>query len=725
MSLKKRIQSIIVISLLSVLVVGGYYLVSYFLGIDNTTKFTYSDSEIELIKDAGEFNIYMFEPQYMFLNTAKDKENNENKGEFSLLFASGAGEKLGSSIRDYFANKNLAKDTGERADEYESTINGFLSSLSIESSKIDYFYDENGSLAEKFNIEGNYIVFEKGKEIKKIPYDDFFVTLETGEKYAFNKTFLVNVLGSFSGKEQLDTKSLYALKGYDTDGDTVSTISGNPFVFPGITDRYKVDYMKVKNANGEFSLIQDPKTKNFVFENATTLSYNAEAFSTLLMSGIYMLSGGKVENPAELSQYGLDNIDKATAVVDVLLTDKTLHRVIIGNPTLDGKGYYAKHYKKDHIYILPNNNAKNLLISANDLLETTLVNAVSSLEDVYSVDDIHVKFLKDNKELHVVLLDDDDDDGQQIYSIWKILAPEELIPAGKEFGNPNSSAFTEFIQSAATLKTEYIKEYKMEEIPLNENILSVVKEDALENYKAETILSFSDDVLKKYGLDNPRLEVMYTNPLKTSGDQKYNITSRVIISDKSEDGFYYAYSYLYKYDSKGKLLEVFCTGCISVLTVETVEWLEWELMDFNNRFLYKNFVYNLDWIEVDYRNEVYRFNVDGSREDEDVKGVKLICPDGTTKDIDIQTFKFLYAAIINIYMVDNYDIADENPSEICKIKLHAGGGLTEMVFFRVTNTKAYYTLNGEGKYYVKFESVHNFLEKYLRVLDGDLLTKDD
>ena len=140
--------------------------------------------------------------------------------------------------------------------------------------------------------------------------------------------------------------------------------------------------------------------------------------------------------------------------------------------------------------------------------------------------------------------------------------------------------------------------------------------------------------------------------------------------------------------------------------------------------MYKNFVYNLNWIEVEYQNEIYRFNVDGSVEKEDVNAVTLI-HNGTSKDIDVQSFKYMYGSILLIYMVDNYDIADEKPNMMCRITINAGGGSTEMVFYRVTNTKAYYTLNGEGKYYVKAKSVFTFLDKYQRVLNGEILTRDD
>jgi len=725
MSLSKRIKSIIIISLISVAVICGYYLVNYFLhGTSNDSYYKFTDDELAQLKDIDKIEIYMLQPEYMFYAETEDSESEEKKG-FSFPSASKVGEKLGETIRESIALKGIAPDTGKRADEYETVINGHLQALDSEVSNIKYFHDEKGEYSKKYknDDENRFVVFKKDETIIKANYDDFFVTLKDGTKYAFDRYKIINIINSLSGKSESDKKSLVALKGFDTDGDTVS-LTGYPFVYPAITSRYEVEYIRVKNKNGTFAVIQDIESGNFYFEDALTMAYDPEKFSKMLMSGIYMLSKGKVENPVSLSEYGLDSDENATAIVEILKKDETFHKVIIGNKTLDGKGYYAKYFEKDFVYIISNEIENGLLLSAMDFLQTSLVHTVSTVEGIYSVDDIHVKFLGENKELHVELMDDDDDDGSQIFSIWKILSPEELIPIGRPFGNPNSSAFTEFIQSAATLATEQVVEYKMTEIPVSGNVIAGISEEALEKFKKETILSFSDETLSKYDLSTPRLEVSYSYPYKDSKSNEYTIVSRVFISEEQEDEKYYAYSYLYTYDSNGKLTEILCTGCITTLTLANVNWLDWDVMDFNNQFLYKNFFYNLDWIEVEYNGEIYRFNVDGNPEEEDINSVTLV-HNGTSKDIDTMSFKYMYSSILEIYMVDNYDIADENPNMMCRITIHATGGSTEMKFYRVTNTKAFYTLNGEGKYYVKAASIFNFLEKYQMILDGKIITRDD
>jgi len=723
MILNKRIKSIIIISIISAIVVCGYYLVSYLLKDNSLSSYyDYTDSEVEYIMDSQKIEVYIFTPEFMFKTNEKEDSNTEEG--FSLPSSSKLGERFGAALRELIVNKNRATDNGKRADEYETVINGFMESLSSVSNKISFYHDEKGEYKKKFNVDKNTIVFKTKEKTVTIPYDDFFVCLDNGKKYAFNKTKVINVINLLNGKPEIDSPSLVALSGYDTDGDTVSTITGNPFIFPAVTLRYDVEYMRVKNQKGTFSILQDVETGNFYFENALTLSYDSEKFSKMLMSGIYMLSNGKVKDPVSLEEYGLADEEKATAVIEILTKDGVLHKVIIGNETLDGKGYYAKYYNKDHIYILDDEIENGILLSAGDFLKSNLVHTVSSVEGIYSVDDINVNFLKENKKLHVVLLEDGDDDGSQVFSIWKILSPEELIPIGKEFGNPNSSAFTDFIQSAANLTTEKIVEYEMTDIPLKGTVVEGISEEALSSYKKETIEGFSEEVLEKYGLASPRLDVSYSYPYTDKNKKEFKIVSRVLISEEQEDGNYYAYSYLYTYNSDGKITEILSTGCITTLSLSTVDWLDWDVMDFNNQFLYKNFVYNLNWIEVEYQNEIYRFNVDGSVEKEDVNAVTLI-HNGTSKDIDVQTFKFMYSSILLIYMVDNYDIADEKPNMMCRITINAGGGSTEMIFYRVTNTKAYYTLNGEGKYYVKAKSVFDFLNKYQRVLNGEILTRDD
>ncbi len=736
MSLSKRIKSIIIISLLSILVVGAYYIVSYFISDEETDEYySFTEEEIEILKETEKIDIYMFKPEFMFYETST--ENTEEEEKFSIPSPSKVGENLGTSLREFIIKGNVAEDTGERADEYATVINGFMKSLSEVSSKINYYHDENGSFSEKYNITGDYIIFDKDGEITKVAYDDFFVTLEDGTKYAFDRQKVINIINSINGREEKNVHSLVALKGYDTDGDTVSTITNTPFVFPPITSRYDVQVLNVYNRNGGFRVYQDETTQNFYFKDALTLDYNSELFSTALMSAIYMLSTGKVESPVSLAEYGLDDEKNATAVVQIYMKGENSpsHQVIIGNKTVDGTGYYAKYYNKDHIYIISSDIENGLLLPAQDFFQKSIVHTVTSVEGVYSIDDIKVNFLTEDKELNVVLMEDEDDDGSQVYSIWKIISPQELIPTGKEFGNPNSSAFTEFIQSAATLTSEKIVEYKMTDVPISESAAwDIISEEVLANYIQNRIVSdgkdrseiegFSAETLEKYGLLNPRLEVSYSYPVEASNGEEYKIFSRVMISELNEDGEYYAYSYLYTFNSKGELTEIQCTGCITTLSKDNVTWLEWGVMDFNNKFLYKNYVYNVDWLEVESNGEIYRFNVDASEEDEEVYAVTLV-HNGSSQSIEPMNFKLMYSSVLLIYMVDNYEIANEEPQMMCRITIHARGGSTEMIFYRVTNTKAYYTLNGEGKHYVKVSTVFNFLSKYNRVINGETLSRDD
>ncbi len=532
MSLSKRVKSIIIISLLSALVVCGYYLVTYILGVgNNDSAYKYTDEQVEYLKSSEKIDIYMFKPEFMFYSEAKENVEKDEK-KFSLPSASALGEKIGASLREAIVNRGLADDTGERSDEYETVINGFLDSLTNISSKFDYHHDEDGEFAKEFSIDGNVILFKRGDKIEKVSYDDFFVKLEDGTKYAFDRNKLVNVIRSLNGTDTTDTKSLYALSGYDTDGDTISPVTKKAFVFPAITSRYDVEYLRVTNQKGTFSILQDVETGNFYFKDAVTLAYNSEKFSSMIMSAIYMLSTNKVENPVALSEYGLANEETATAIIEIMKKDGELHKVVIGNKTLDGKGYYAKYYKKDFIYIISSNIDNSLLLSAADFFQTSLVHSVTSVEGIYSVDDINVRFLKENKNLNVVLLDDGDDDGTQVFSIWKILSPEELIPIGKKFGNPNSSAFTNFIQSAANLSTEKIVEYQMKDIPIDKVITANIPEEALSSYKKETIEGFDLETLKKYGLDEPRLDVSYSYPYKKSDNKEYKIVSRVLIREE-------------------------------------------------------------------------------------------------------------------------------------------------------------------------------------------------
>ena len=53
------------------------------------------------------------------------------------------------------------------------------------------------------------------------------------------------------------------------------------------------------------------------------------------------------------AEYGLpDDPEQAAQYFVITATDGTTHKVLIGNPTVDGLGYYARYYGRDDVYIL-------------------------------------------------------------------------------------------------------------------------------------------------------------------------------------------------------------------------------------------------------------------------------------------------------------------------------------------------------------------------------------
>ena len=93
MILNKRIKSIIIISIISAIVVCGYYLVSYLLKDDSLgSYYDYTDSEVEYIMDSQKIDVYIFTPEFMF--KTDEKEDSDAKEGFSLPSSSKLGESL-------------------------------------------------------------------------------------------------------------------------------------------------------------------------------------------------------------------------------------------------------------------------------------------------------------------------------------------------------------------------------------------------------------------------------------------------------------------------------------------------------------------------------------------------------------------------------------------------------------------------------------------------------
>ena len=107
---------------------------------------------------------------------------------------------------------------------------------------------------------------------------------------------------------------------------------------------------------------------------------------------------------------------------------------------------------------------------------------------------------------------------------------------------------------------------------------------------------------------------------------------------------------------------------------------------------------------------------------EDGKDIADVSYNG--KSFDVKSFKYLYQSVLSVYMQDQYTPAEgETANEYLRVKIHSETRSPELVFYRVSATKCYFTVDGEGSYYALVKSVNTVRDNVLRYVDGEIITR--
>lgn len=504
--------------------------------------------------------------------------------------------------------------------------------------------------------------------------DKLFLTKADGTKYAFDGEKAFNA-AIFSTEVP---SVLRALNGFDTDGDTVNA-QGQPFMYAQ-SSREDVLSLQVTNEYGTY--LAYSLDDSFYFKDAEKLTMDKEMFSQLIVDSTYTLAQYKLKDPGALSDYRLGSDEEALAVVEVFTKDGAYHKILIGKKLADGTGYYAKYYTKDFVYVIDTTVETAILQPLENYLSATLVvpvaNASIESATIYTeVSDIHVKYLEDGIDVAIDLLTEEESSKLAVNTIWKLTSPQEFIPKGRDFANPNLSNVSDMLLELVVLSSEEIVHVGLEE-----------------------------DTLSKYGLDTPSYELSYVY-------QDYRSTVYFSAYDSALDG-YYAYSLITSLTDESLS---YYTGAVVFISASDFEYLKWEPLKYRDSSLYMSYIHALDNVKFYLDGKEYDFKL--GKTDGSLTEVKL---DGKT--VDLTSFKYLYQAILLCKLEGEYESSDQLPSETFRFIIQEGELTTDVVFYRVSSRKAYYTINGEGKYYVSIDDVNNVKDKLLTIASGDQITRD-
>lgn len=389
----------------------------------------------------------------------------------------------------------------------------------------------------------------------------------------------------------------------------------------------------------------------FYLQNYEYAPFDSTALANMVVAAGYTLATARVEDHCtDFSRYGLDYAIAEDALsVTMETADGKTFVYYIGDKTPSGGGYYVRVVgedtllstgevmNRDSVYILaPTNLEAAILLCPTELVTPTLTLPF----DTQSTELMESFRIWKNDPQYIV--EETDKEG----NVTKKLKPAVYLKPIKDTTDP----FTLFSGLGIYYSVShpgYFSSIRFEALTslftdfAGEEVLELAT--LLTNDEGEEYYGFTDEIRKKYYLDNPQYTVCY---------RYQEIDNYVYFSNLQEDSYFYAYSLTF--------------NTINKVTLEQAYFLLWDEQSYlQNQLAFLN-IDNCDVLKLS--GSYFDLGVaDGDR-----KGWQTINEvyqlTGTSKDLAIQTadgitvnttdFRQFYSIMINLLNHGNVDAED-------------------------------------------------------------------
>ena len=444
----------------------------------------------------------------------------------------------------------------------------------------------------------------------------------------------------------------------DTEGNEVVGFNSRILIFPH-TEKKNIRSLEVVNSNGSFTFHRYNIEKNavddscdFIIKGSPFASYNQEGFAALYVDAGYTLSTRKIQDPikdenGEFTEYGLanetrvnDDGEEYTYTPDYyILTDTsgTKHKVIIGDMLVTGTGYYAQYVnmdgeteeKRDAVYVLAADEGMDYMLG--------------KIEDLVTPQIVHPMTMNTYFDVEKFSIIKEDATAEEGYD--QIVGFSYIDLALRE--NTIKANFP-YVFTASSLDGY---------IPDSDNVNAALYALYDTAFVGVTKLAPTDADLLKYGLaqettddkGNTKIELASKyiltfnyDILNDKNEYESTINERVLISEKNENGNYYAYSLIYSSTDKGNEF-LYSYGMIVEIEGYSFDFLEWNRLKWiEQNYIYLNIAY-CEEITLSSPNYSASFTLDNSNSDqaEQTNSNKLTVSASDSNGNSINTFSDL------------------------------------------------------------------------------------
>ncbi|MBE6622689.1 MAG: DUF4340 domain-containing protein [Ruminococcaceae bacterium] len=415
-----------------------------------------------------------------------------------------------------------------------------------------------------------------------------------------------------------------------------------------------------KDGKNEYFIRRDETIGNFLIDGLEKQSYS-DSFDYLISSVMGLSVIEKIDDPLADSEYGL-SFDSSPYILTVTFTDGKSETVYIGSQLLTGNGYYCKKESETSVFVI--GNAANSFLKDKYSLVSPLLEKELDRSKYHYTENLEV-YKNNEKLVHIALVPENLQDKTDAYGYYTMLYPSN--------------------------------EYSVSDVSYD-NMLKM-----LISPQVNTVITtdLSDENLIKYGFmaeDGsfmPSCEINYT----LDGEKRI-----LYFGKRTEDGLVYIMSPR--------------TSFIGIAGVEShFPFIDWELIDYVNPALFGMNINHLSKLTVQGYGITDTYTTEG-------EGKELVVKNHLGAVINTQNFRNFYRVLLMTNM-EGYAESKNTDDWMLSFRIEKRDGrVTEYKFYRISNLKCFYTVNGKGEFYVSLDDVEKILSDAKKLAAGEEIDPD-
>ncbi|MCI8590593.1 MAG: DUF4340 domain-containing protein [Clostridiales bacterium] len=474
-------------------------------------------------------------------------------------------------------------------------------------------------------------------------------------------------------------------------------------------DSSKMQKIEVTNEHGKYAFVKSDN--RFVLEENQNVPYDTTLFASLVVSVGNSLALERIipapeedQEPAsvDFANYGLDK-ESAQASYTVTSLSGVSYTVYVGYAVSSGQGYYIRLEGRNAVYIASSDLSATVLASIEDLVSPILTYPAS--EDDYGTINnftlwqngehfVTVHYYKDQSEAEkVAAATNYTMTYRQNVSSHDVTAAATEQALNAVLGvdvlpyvyTPAAYQYAELLKKMTSFK--------------GSKTIAINKDASEEIMPAGQLLDYGINALK------PAYELFYTYK---------GVNNYVIFSEKTEDGKYYAYSYVF--------------DIIVEISGEEAAFLEWSLTRWIEPAFFQKNIQNIASIAIESSrvNAHYELTHEPSKDSKRPNTSVLTVYDAGQK-LDAANFREFFKVLLtrNIRGVYTKDPPSDDKLYLTMTITTNAGITTEYKFYRESTQVMYMTVNGEGEFYLLSSSIQKLENDAIKVSNGEKVIASD